>query len=504
MRPIEGLLLLVNLLAFLGLALPLPRAMRWMHQATPVAVLAAGVQIFAEGPRWQMTPAYVLTGLLFLVWLWRFVATAHTVRRRSHALVTGAVVGVGVITMVVSVALPSVLPVFRFPQPSGPYAIGTVTYHWVDTARLEPFGDDAQRPRELMVQIWYPAKADASARRAPYIQDADAVALALARIHHKPSFVFGHLKYVTTHAMPSAAVAEAQADYPVLLFLEGVTGFRQMNTYQVEELVSHGYVVAGIDQPGAAAAVVFPDGRWVPGMTLALVHASIDSSYMPDLNAPSLIGRVPTGVGLIWYFAQDAVFALDQLAALNRTDPDGKPSSILSGKLNLRQVGAFGVSLGGIVVAEACHFEPRLKACLMLDAPMSADVVTSGLLQPSMWITRSADAMRLERQRTGGWNEKEIQAHQATMRAVYQSLPGAGYFVQVPGMFHINFTDLPNWSPWAAQMLLAGPIDGQRGHDIVNAYSLALFDQQLSGRAASLLEGSTGPYAQVLVESRRP
>ena len=90
------------------------------------------------------------------------------------------------------------------------------------------------------------------------------------------------------------------------------------------------------------------------------------------------------------------------------------------------------------------------------------------------------------------------------MRAVYQSLPGAGYFVQVPGMFHINFTDLPNWSPWAAQMLLAGPIDGQRGHDIVNAYSLAFFDQQLSGRAASLLEGSTGPYAQVLVESRRP
>ena len=43
-----------------------------------------------------------------------------------------------------------------------------------------------------------------------------------------------------------------------------------MTTYPVEELVSHGYIVAAIDQPGAAAAVVFPDGRQVSGMTLAL------------------------------------------------------------------------------------------------------------------------------------------------------------------------------------------------------------------------------------------
>ena len=422
------------------------------------------------------------------------------VRGRSHKLALGAAVGLVVFAVVVFIAVRSAFPVFRFPQPSGPYPIGTLTYHWIDTARLEPFGADPQRPRELMVQIWYPAKADPSARRAPYIQDADAVTRALARIHHKPAFVFGHLKHVTTNAMPSAAVAEAQADYPVLLFLEGVTGFRQMNTYQIEELASHGYIVAAIDQPGAAAVVVFPDGRQAPGMTLAQVHASIDSSYMPDPSAPRLIGKVPTGVGLIRYFAQDAVFALDQLAALNRSDPNG----ILSGKLNLQRVGAFGVSLGGIVVAEACHLEPRLKACLMMDAPMPTDVVTSGLQQPSMWITRSADGMRLERQRAGGWSEKEIQAHQATMRAVYQSLPGAGYFVQVPGMFHSNFTDIPNWSPWTTQMRLTGPIDGQRGHDIVNAYSLAFFDQQLSGRAASWLLGPAGPYPEAFLESRRP
>jgi hypothetical protein len=40
-----------------------------------------------------------------------------------------------------------------------------------------------------------------------------------------------------------------------------------MNTFQVEELVSHGYIIVAIDQPYAAASVVFPDGRQVFGLS---------------------------------------------------------------------------------------------------------------------------------------------------------------------------------------------------------------------------------------------
>ena len=509
MRPIETLHWLANLLAFAGLVLPLPRALRWLRQSAPVALLAAGAQIMAEGPRWQLVPAYALTGLLFLFWLRRATVAAHTVRGQRHTLAAGVNAGLGAVALVVSLALPTAFPVFRFPHPTGPYAIGTLTYHWIDAARHEVFGanrqglqglPDRQAQRELVVQIWYPAAADPKARRAPYLQDADAVTSAFAQIHHKPAFGFGHFKYVTTNAQPSAPVAGAQAQYPVLLFLEGVTGFRQMNTYQVEALVSQGYIVAAIDQPGVAVNVVFPDGRQALGMALAQVHASIDPSYMPDPSAPRQIGMAPTGVGLIRYFAQDAVFVLDQLATLNRADPNG----ILRGKLDLQRVGAFGVSLGGMVVAEACHLEPRLTACLMMDAPMPVDIVTSGLQQPSMWITRDANAMRLERQRAGGWPDAAIQAHQSTMRAVYQHLPGAGYFVQVAGMFHSNFTDIPIWSPWTTQMRLSGTINGQRGHDIVNAYSLAFFNRHLLGHTTGPLNALTTRYPEVHFESRLP
>jgi platelet-activating factor acetylhydrolase isoform II len=84
-----------------------------------------------------------------------------------------------------------------------------------------------------------------------------------------PGFLLGNLKHITTNAIPSAPVAAPMADdepgYPVLIYLEGLGGFRQMNTFLVEELVSHGYVVVAIDQPYTATDVVFPDGRRAGG-----------------------------------------------------------------------------------------------------------------------------------------------------------------------------------------------------------------------------------------------
>jgi hypothetical protein len=141
----------------------------------------------------------------------------------------------------------------------------------------------------------------------------------------------------------------------------------------------------------------------------------------------------------------------------------------------------------------------------MMDAPMSTDVVHAGLRQPSMWITRDAESMRLERRRAGGWPVAEIEAHLTGMRAVYEGLSGTGYFVRVSGMFHSNFTDIASWTPLASLIGVAGTIDPERAHDIVNAYSQAFFDLHLLSRPSKLLErGSAGPYPEVRLESRRP
>jgi predicted dienelactone hydrolase len=496
MRSVETLLLIANLVAFFGLAVRLPFAVHWMRYSAPVALLIAGIQALVEGPRWQIIPAYALAGLFFLVWLLQNIAQAGVLT--GSVWTNRLVAGLGVLGMAVSAVLPVIFPVFHFPHPTGPYGIGTLTYHWVDAGRAEVLTAGPDDHRELVVQIWYPAEANLSSSHAPYVQDAGVIA-ALARPHHFPGFLFGHLKYIVTNAIPSAPVADNEPTYPVLIFLEGLTGFRQMNTFQVEELVSHGYIVAAIDQPYTAAEVVFPDGRQAVMPPVDQIQPLVRQSYIPAEPAPTLNGRAFKD-GIIPYLAQDVIFTLDRLTALNQSDPNG----ILTGRLDLKRAGIFGVSLGGIVGGEACRLEPRLQACLFMDAPMPADVVQAGLKQPGMWITRDAGTMRLERERSGGWPEVEIQAHLTSMRAVFESLPTDGYFVQVPGLFHINFTDVPYWSPLFSWVGVTGPIDAQRGFNIINAYSLAFFDRYLKNQPAALLDGPSEQYPEVLFETRRP
>ncbi len=89
-----------------------------------------------------------------------------------------------------------------------------------------------------------------------------------------------------------------------------------------------------------------------------------------------------------------------------------------------------------------------------------------------------------------------------SMKAAYAALPGDGYYIDMPTMFHINFTDAPYWSPILSQVGMTGPIDGQRGFDIVNAYSVAFFDKELRGKPSPLLEGQTFPEAHI--DIRRP
>jgi predicted dienelactone hydrolase len=484
MRPIEILLLVANLLTFFVLVIPPLRAVRWMGYAAVISLLIAGMQVLVEGYRWQMIPAYALSGLLFLLWLRQTIVPAGTALGGGldNRLAAGLAIGLGVLSLAVSIVLPIVLPVFRFPPPTGPYAIGTLTYHWIDTSRHEDFGAEPNAPRELMVQLWYPAKNEPSAPRAPYLQHPEELAT-LARLSHLPDFIFNHFKYVTTNAIPSAPVADAEPSYPVLIFMSGRGGYRQSNTFQIEELVSHGYIVAAIDQPYASSGVVFPDGRLV----------TMDPR-MYDPAHPGHPAFLDSG-HVIPYLAQDVSFTLDQLAALNQADPNG----LLTGRLDLQHEGIFGVSLGGIVTGEACRLDSRLRACLDMDAAMPADVVQSGLRQPAMFISRDAQWMQRE-----GWTQADVDETQTTMRAVYDGLQGEGYLVLVPGMFHVNHSDAPYFSPIAPQIGLTGPIDGQRGLDIVKAYSLAFFDHELKGQPAELLDGLVEQYPEVVFATRRP
>lgn len=440
-----------------------------------------------------MIPAYALSAALGLSWA---LQAARPGQRSAGVRFAG--MGIGIVVFVVSVTAPVVVPVFRFPRPGGPYAIGTVTYHWRDADRRELFSADPAARRELMAQVWYPAEPGVNAPAAPYVPDATALSSAAGRLLHVPGFVFDYWDMVPTHATQMPPMASTRPEYPVLVFASGLDAFRQSNTFQVEQLVSRGFVVVALDQPYASAATVFPDGRTVAGWTKDRLDAVIEQSITPGTPAP-MLGDVVLPNGVIPYLAQDVSFALDQLVRLNTADPQ----RLLAHRLDLDHIGAFGVSLGAMVVGEACHADPRVRACLMMDAAMPADVVRDGLRQPAMWLTRDADSILLERSRSGGWPDREIDETLTTQRNVFtESPPGYGYYIEIPGMFHVNFTDAPSWTPLAQRLALSGPIGGTRGHEIVAAYSVAFFDRFLTGNRPALLDAPP-PWTDVHIDRRR-
>jgi dienelactone hydrolase len=287
-----------------------------------------------------------------------------------------------------------------------------------------------------------------------------------------PAFVFGHLRYVRTNAQVGAPVADGSARFPVLVCAHGRGGFRQEDTWLVEELVSSGYVVACMDQPHAASGVDLPGGRRVP----------LD---------PRMMGRRFVDA-MVPYLAQDASFTLDQLTRM-----DAATSGPLTGRLDLARTGMFGLSLGGEVTAQACHQDRRFAACLMMDVWMPADVVASGLRQPSLLLTRDAATMRAE-----GWGSADIDDTLTSMRAVFRRLSGRGWFVSAPGMYHQDFSDAPLFSPLTQALGVTGPVTPSQAHAITTGYTLGFFDVTLRNRPSALLAGTARPFPEVTVERR--
>lgn len=469
MRPLEWLLvggdgvLLLTLVA--GLARP-----RLVFLAAALAAIA-GLQLGLEGFRWQLTPACLVAALLILL------AAIRPPHRGPTRL---ALAAAGLPLLIGAAALPALIPVFAFPPPTGPYGIGTLTYHWIDAGRPEAFTTDPDDHRELMVQLFYPAAPGAGAPGARYAEGTDFSGI--TGLVHLPAWFFDHLAYVRTHAQPAAPMTDASARFPVLLFSTGRGGYRDSSNYQIEELVSHGYVIAAIDHPYTSSGIIFPDGRVIK-LDPRVASSSLDESVGEDSFMLSVFDTL----------GADAAFVLSQLAVLDASDQNG----ILTGRLDLARVGIFGTSLGGITTAEACRLDPRFRACLILDVAMPPDVVAAGLTQPTMWISRNAEIMRQE-----GWTASAIHEHQTTMRAVFGELRNDGYLVLLPGMYHVDMTDFPYILPPPLGGLAGalGPGDWHRTHRAINAFSLAFFDRYLKATPASTLTAVASSFPGVDVQ----
>jgi len=122
------------------------------------------------------------------------------------------------------------------PRPTGEDRVGVVPLHLVDRSRPDPWVP-AQRVRELMVSLWYPARPSHDRPLAPWLPPA-----AWARFEQDSGLRPGVLRMPLTHGRVDAPVDRQPGGQPVVLYSPGLGGNRDSGTVLVEQLVSLGYM----------------------------------------------------------------------------------------------------------------------------------------------------------------------------------------------------------------------------------------------------------------------
>jgi predicted dienelactone hydrolase len=432
-----------------------------------LTLLLGVLHLILEGYRWQLAPGYALFSISLLV-AWTLGRQSSTMNKSLWIRIAGLLVFS--IFYIGSILLPSLLPIPRLSPPTGPYAVGTRSWHWIDENRSDPYAPGKDVARELMVQAWYPVDQNGEGERSLWMASAEIVAPAVAAWINLPTFFLDHLVHVRTEALQDAPITSRESGFPVILFSHGFGGFRAQNTNQMQHLASHGFVVIAVEHTYAAVVSVFPDGRIAQHNPNTLPKGLPEDE---DLQATRALGD---------QWASDLSFILDQLSSDDHPSID---SSWLE-TLDLDSIGAFGHSTGGGAVIEFCHRDPRCDATLTLDPflkPAAEETLTQGLNHDSLHMFSET------------WSSSENLDRFATFEKNSHVKP---MVVSVQGTAHYDFSDLPLLSPLAHRLGLKGPINGQRMAAIVNAYLLAYFEHMLMDSPSQLLRPDNQIYPEVI------
>lgn len=375
----------------------------------------------------------------------------------------------------------------RLPAPTGPFGVGRLTLLCEDSSRLEPL-DSTAAPRRIMADVWYPTERSASTDRklAEYL-DVAAFERALGadglRKQLGGSYDAIQSGRATTHSVVEAPFATSLRLAPVLLFSPGGGMIRELYTSQMEELASHGYIVAAITHTYDGFLTLFPDGSFI----------SYDGRRWPKI--PSIEGEANLNQ-LEWHTA-DMLAVLNYLGGLPSASSTRSP---IAGHLDLRRVGAFGHSFGGVVAAHACQKDRRIKACLNQDGamgmkPFYLDVANWGMNQAFMLMERPPNrepltesdlsAMKLTRPRAmeliARLNADRDRALRSTGMGSYRVL------LRRSVTTHMDFSDLP---------VLSAQNSADLDHRLrvlarVRSYTLAFFDRYVREPKTPLLDRRT-------------
>lgn len=365
------------------------------------------------------------------------------------------------------------------PPPTGQIPIGRSTFYWRDPERPRNSTPASNDDDELRVDVWYPAEPADDAKPAAYCADFDALRgqLGLERL------VVGNVR---THATVDPPVHGDSERYPLIVLSPGHGMNATWYTALIEDLVSHGYIVAAVDHPFQSKAIAYADGRVVSVVEtdpkLAMDPSAFEQSYRERVDRR----------------AEDLAFVLNQLQSLD----SGEGTNRFVGRFDLEKVGVIGHSIGGVAAAAAAQRDPRFKAIVNLDGhllglPFAADELGKGPAQPLLELTDGSPPPTDEQLAEWKTTRADFDKAQERIDGAMRSGAGGSIRVSLDGTTHETFSDNALWLPTAR--------DDRRHHmELVRSYVREFFDSSLRGKSSSLLAAETPPPQGVKVEIFTP
>jgi dienelactone hydrolase len=350
------------------------------------------------------------------------------------------------------------------PPPTGKYDVGMVSY-------AMPFDDEhniawpGNQSTSYLVTIYYPTLRTDDTQVTPYM-DSEAA----PKMDYVYNQIPGTVGNLTTNIKPNATIAQPSTGglFPSIIFQPGFEGVTAMYTTMLTELVSRGYVVAGLDFPYEAPFVRYPNGTGATGVYI--------DGFTLDIIADVYAYRVRAGTN----FIDSWPGLVKQLGAPFQTSP----------------LGVLGQSLGGAAALGVAHAIPDVTvvgSAVNLDGGLYGD--------PASNMTSLADLKRpvLMMGETTSWNPladpgwKDFQAAQS----------GWWRTLVVAGPDHQDFSDIVFWREFQPSGERGnGTIDASRMINITREFVTAFFNQSMLKQEEIVFDqpGTAWPEVTVYAE----
>lgn len=362
----------------------------------------------------------------------------------------------------------------ELPFPSGRFGIGQISYSFSSSGALARNAANDQ----FKLLIWYPATVDPNTS---------------VPVDNVWQYSKSAGKFVESHTVVNAGMAYGDEKYPLLLFIPASGNGGAAYLSQIENLVSHGYVVACLQGAEASNEIPFEDAR--------LMDYEADMRRAFFFPGPKTAKAISARAGAFEQSREAAEceklrFSLYQMIFLATDRSQHAP---FVGRIDLDHIGAFGHASGGNAVANLCASAVHISACLDEDG-----WTANGLLaqeQPSelphhpfLWISLPFKAPRQDALAYAHMSSAEFR-HSVRLAAAasdrdLRSFAGPAYKVSLLArdLMDDNFTDGP--LVWSMKQGRIEDKEAPAALAIINIYSRQFFDKYLKNESAPLLDSA--------------